>query len=163
VFLSDEEEKEIDEGLGLQMISLRLSKTLIEQFKELAKLDRIGYQPLIRQVLTEYARHNEHKLIALLSPQEAADRADKLFVQAMKLWEQIPKLPPLSNERIFAETDYSQALGHAQVLFAQALDATTDPVLMQHAKLRMAQIGEVCQRALQDEHDKKYRKKKEAS
>ena len=145
--LSDEEEKDIDDGLGLQHISIRLNKSLIEQLKQLAQLEGVGYQPLIRIVLTKFAKENEYKLNTLLSAAEAADRADKLFVQALKLWDQIPSLPPLSNERIFAETDYSKALGQAQMLFAQALDGTTDLVLKQHAKLRMAQIGEVCQRA----------------
>lgn len=33
-----------------------------EQFKPFAKLEGIGYQPLMRQVLTRYARENEHRL-----------------------------------------------------------------------------------------------------
>jgi predicted DNA binding CopG/RHH family protein len=149
-FLSDEEQREInreiDEGLGLQMISLRLNRSLIEQFKQLAKLERLGYQPLMRQVLAEYAKQNEHRLTALLSPSEAAARADKLFTQAMQLREQIPIMKPLSNERICAETDYSHALGQAQMLFVQAVNGSKDCVLTQHAKLRLAQIEEICKR-----------------
>lgn len=165
-FLSDEEQakidREIDEGLGLQLISIRLNKALIEQLKGLAKLEGIGYQPLIRHVLTNYARDNEYKLDTLLSAAEAAERADKLFAQAVKLRSEIPKLPPLSNERIFAEGDYSKALGQAQTLFAHALDSSNDAVLKQHAKLRMKQIADLCQEDLQAEHDKKYGKKKKA-
>jgi hypothetical protein len=82
-FVSDEEDKEIDTGLGLQMISLRLSKSLIEQFKELAKLEQIGYQPLMRQVLTVYAKQNEHKLVELLTPTAATEWGDLLFMQAL--------------------------------------------------------------------------------
>jgi uncharacterized protein (DUF4415 family) len=161
--VSDDEEKSIDDGLGLQLISIRLNKTLIEQLKGLAKLEGLGYQPLIRHVLTKYAKDNEHKLDMLLSATDAAERADKLFAQAVRLRDEIPKLAPLSNERIFAETDYSKTLSQAQKLFAQALEAAcNDPVLKQHSKLRMGQIRDLCQQEIQAEHDKKYGKKKQA-
>jgi predicted DNA binding CopG/RHH family protein len=159
-FLSDEEQKEMDDAEGLQLISVRLNKSLIETLKGLAKVDGIGYQPLIRQVLTRFARENEYKLDVLLSAAEAADRADKLFVQAVKLRGEIPNLPPLSNERVSAEGDYSKALGQAQTMFAQALNMCKDTVWKQHAKLRMKQIADMCQEDLQAEHNKKYGKKK---
>ena len=44
----------IDDALGLQPISIRLQKDLIENLKDLAKLNGLGYQPLIRQVLTRW-------------------------------------------------------------------------------------------------------------
>ena len=44
----------IDEALGLQPISIRLQKDLLDNLKELAKLNGLGYQPLIRQVLTRW-------------------------------------------------------------------------------------------------------------
>ena len=160
-FVSDEEEKEIDTGLGLQMISLRLSKTLIEQFKELAKLDAIGYQPLMRQVLTEYAKQNEHRLIALLLPAEATERAEKLFMQAIQLKEKIPLLPTLSNERILAEGDYNRAITEANALFCNAYEHA-DPVLKRHVKLRMSQIAEILDQEIKEFQDKKYGKKRQA-
>lgn len=46
----------VDDALGLQVISIRLQKKLIENLKKLAKHEGIGYQPLIRQVLTHYVR-----------------------------------------------------------------------------------------------------------
>lgn len=156
--VSEEEEKAIDEALGLQLISIRLNKSLIEQLKRLAQLEGIGYQPLIRQVLTRYARANEYKLDTLLSAAEATERADKLFTQAVRLRSEIPKLAPLSNERIVSEGDYSKALSQAQALFSQALHNAKDSVLKQHAKLRMKQIADLCQ----EEHDKKYARKKKA-
>lgn len=54
--VSPEKGKEIDDALGLQAISIRLQKELVEQLKELARRDGIGYQPYIRQVLTRHAR-----------------------------------------------------------------------------------------------------------
>ena len=44
----------IDDSLGLQPISIRLQKDLLDNLKELAKLNGLGYQPLIRQVLTRW-------------------------------------------------------------------------------------------------------------
>lgn len=53
--LSAEDEREVYDALDLQVHSISLQKTLIKQFKVLAKDEGIGYQPLIRQVLTCYA------------------------------------------------------------------------------------------------------------
>lgn len=44
----------LDEALELQPISIRLQKDLLENLKALAKLNGLGYQPLIRQVLTRW-------------------------------------------------------------------------------------------------------------
>lgn len=60
---SIEEEKAIDEKIGLQLISIRLQKKLIEELKALAKETGIGYQPYIRQLLTQHVnkkRNAEH-------------------------------------------------------------------------------------------------------
>ena len=48
-------EKELDEALGLQSISIRLPKELIEQFKLIAKIHGMGYQPLMREALKRFA------------------------------------------------------------------------------------------------------------
>jgi hypothetical protein len=56
--VSPEKAQEIDDSLGLQAISIRLQKELVEQIKELAKQDGIGYQPYIRQVLTRHIRES---------------------------------------------------------------------------------------------------------
>jgi predicted DNA binding CopG/RHH family protein len=58
--LSHEDEKNIDDALNLQLVSIRLQKSLIEEFKNLAKSEGIGYQPFIRQVLTNYINKNRH-------------------------------------------------------------------------------------------------------
>lgn len=44
----------LDESLDLQMISIRLQKSLIEDMKMIAKLNGLSYQPLIRQILTRF-------------------------------------------------------------------------------------------------------------
>jgi len=54
--VSPEKAAQIDSSLGLQQISIRLQKTLIEDFKKLAATQGLGYQPLMRMVLTDYAK-----------------------------------------------------------------------------------------------------------
>lgn len=66
------DEKEIDEALELQMISIRLQKSLIEDFKMIAKINGIGYQPLIRQILKRFADCEKKKLL-----REAVSRLQK--------------------------------------------------------------------------------------
>lgn len=46
---------QIDDALGLQMISIRLEKGLIESFKMLGAFHGIGYQPLMRDALKRFA------------------------------------------------------------------------------------------------------------
>ncbi|TAM89699.1 MAG: hypothetical protein EPN41_03115 [Candidimonas sp.] len=52
----------IEETLAMQMISIRLPKSVIEDFKALASLEGIGYQPLMREALTRFA-HGESRRI----------------------------------------------------------------------------------------------------
>ena len=45
---------QIDEALGLQMISIRLEKDLIESYKLLGTKYDMGYQPLMREALKRF-------------------------------------------------------------------------------------------------------------
>jgi len=53
----------IDDSLELQMISIRLQKTLIEDMKMIASLHGIGYQPLIRQIIARFANCEKKQLL----------------------------------------------------------------------------------------------------
>ncbi|WP_393936711.1 hypothetical protein [Aeromonas rivipollensis] len=53
----------INESLGLQMISIRLQKALIEDLKMISELNGLGYQPLIRQVLTRFVDAEKKALL----------------------------------------------------------------------------------------------------
>lgn len=53
--LESPDEPALDAALELQPISIRLQKSLIEDFKLIAQLHGLGYQPLMRQVLTSFA------------------------------------------------------------------------------------------------------------
>ena len=46
---------EIDDSLGLQMISIRLNKELIAAFKVIGEHHGLGYQPLMRDALQRFA------------------------------------------------------------------------------------------------------------
>lgn len=60
--VSQKREQAVDVDLELQLISLRLQKDLIDHLKYLAREEGIGYQPLIRQVLTHYVRDMFHTI-----------------------------------------------------------------------------------------------------
>jgi uncharacterized protein (DUF4415 family) len=64
---------QIDDVLGLQMISIRLEKDLIESYKLLGSKYDMGYQPLMREALKRFVE-GEFKLIAseALEKQKAA-------------------------------------------------------------------------------------------
>ena len=74
--------QQVDDALGLQMISIRLPKELIEEFKLIAQYHNLGYQPLMRDALKRFAEA-EFKRIAILavneriaSEQQAKAKAD---------------------------------------------------------------------------------------
>lgn len=62
-------DKAVDDALGMQMISIRLAKELIQDFKTIAKIRKVGYQPLMRDALKRFAEA-EYKLIAIESANE---------------------------------------------------------------------------------------------
>ena len=57
------ERAELDEALGLKAISIRLEKELIEDFKMIAKINGMGYQPLMRQALKRFAECEKKRII----------------------------------------------------------------------------------------------------
>lgn len=53
----------IDEAIGLQPISIRLEKSLVEDFKFIATINGIGYQPLMRQILKRFADSEKKRIL----------------------------------------------------------------------------------------------------
>lgn len=47
--------QQIEDSLGLQMISIRLDKSLIDAFKMIGEFHGVGYQPLMRDALKRFA------------------------------------------------------------------------------------------------------------
>ena len=54
--VSKEVHDEITGALGLQLISIRLQKKLIEDLKFIAKANDLGYQPMIRDLLNRFVK-----------------------------------------------------------------------------------------------------------
>lgn len=50
----EEHEIALDEALGLKCISIRLPKEMIEQYKLIGHFHGVGYQPLMRDVLSRF-------------------------------------------------------------------------------------------------------------
>lgn len=59
----DVDEAKIDGSLDLQLISIRLQKSLIEDYKHIASLSGIGYQPLMRQILKRFADAEKKRIL----------------------------------------------------------------------------------------------------
>lgn len=59
----DIKQEAIDDSLELQMISIRLQKALIEDLKMIAKIHGLGYQPLIRQILSRFVDCEKKQLL----------------------------------------------------------------------------------------------------
>jgi hypothetical protein len=57
------DESKLDQSLGLVPVSIRLQKSLIEDFKLIARYNGIGYQPLMRQILTRFADCEKKRIL----------------------------------------------------------------------------------------------------
>jgi hypothetical protein len=68
---SDDAESIINDQLDLQPISIRLEKSLIEDFKLIAAMHGLGYQPLMRQSLKRFADCEKKRILR----EAAADMA----------------------------------------------------------------------------------------
>jgi hypothetical protein len=55
--------EDIDDALAMQSISIRLSRSLIDDLKILAEINDLGYQPLIRRVLTRFVEGETKQLL----------------------------------------------------------------------------------------------------
>lgn len=68
----DNAELLINEHLDLQPISIRLEKSLIEDFKLIAALHGLGYQPLMRQTLKRFADCEKKRILREVAGDMAA-------------------------------------------------------------------------------------------
>lgn len=77
VSASKEAEAKIEDSLGLQMVSMRLQKELIEELKFIAKYRGVGYQPIVRDVLQRFARSEILTIMHEVQQTKAAKKAIK--------------------------------------------------------------------------------------
>jgi predicted DNA binding CopG/RHH family protein len=64
----------INDALGLQMISIRLPRSVIEDFKVIASIEGVGYQPLMRIALTRFAECEAKRVMREYAAQLEADK-----------------------------------------------------------------------------------------
>ena len=57
-----DEDSAIDDSMELKPVSIRLQQSLIEDFKIIAKQNGLGYQPMMRRVLTRFAIAEKKKI-----------------------------------------------------------------------------------------------------
>ena len=75
VVASDDHSVALDEALGLQSISIRLPKQMIEQYKLIAHFHGIGYQPLMRDVMARFVPGAIKEILE--TEQQKAEKAQK--------------------------------------------------------------------------------------
>lgn len=86
-------EREIDAAMGLKSISIRLQEKLIEDLKMIAEANGIGYQPLVRTVLTRFVQAEVRKM--------ARDQMEQLIrAQSMSVGETEGGSVPTMDELI---------------------------------------------------------------
>ncbi|MBK7000866.1 MAG: hypothetical protein IPH35_13110 [Rhodoferax sp.] len=68
---------EIDAAIGMQMISIRLPKSVIEDFKVIAKIEGIGYQPLMRTALIRFAECEAKRVMRVYAASVETERRKK--------------------------------------------------------------------------------------
>lgn len=54
---------ELDKAVGLKTISIRMPETLLDDLKDIAKIHGLGYQPLMKQVLTRFVEAEKKRLL----------------------------------------------------------------------------------------------------
>lgn len=67
----------IDDHLELQPISIRLEKSLIEDFKLIASIHGLGYQPLMRQALKRFADCEKKHILRVAAADMARAKEEK--------------------------------------------------------------------------------------
>jgi predicted DNA binding CopG/RHH family protein len=62
----------IDESTGMQLISIRLPRTLISMLKLIAEYHGISYQPMVRDLLTRFAVSEVNSIMEIKAKELAA-------------------------------------------------------------------------------------------
>lgn len=60
----------LDKAAGLQMVSIRLQRSLLEDLKMIAHLNGQGYQPLVKQVLKRFVDCEKKRLLKEAASQD---------------------------------------------------------------------------------------------
>jgi uncharacterized protein (DUF4415 family) len=89
--VSAEYTQKIEESLGLQMISIRLDKGLIDSFKAIGALHGVGYQPLMRDALKRFADHELRNIVQGVVESQRKKQGGTLVVEKVNTKQAIRK------------------------------------------------------------------------
>ncbi len=64
----------IDEAAGTQLISIRMQKSIIEDLKLIASLNKIGYQTLMKQVMSRFVECEKKLLLRQLISEKISEK-----------------------------------------------------------------------------------------
>lgn len=80
---SDRTRQDLDEKLALQAISIRLQKELIQDLKDIAQINGLGYQTLVKQILNRFVVA-EKNMMAREKMKELKEQQSEEECQQMK-------------------------------------------------------------------------------
>lgn len=75
--------QDLDEKLALQAISIRLQKELIQDLKDIAQINGLGYQTLVKQILNRFVVA-EKNMMAREKMKELKEQQNEEECQQMK-------------------------------------------------------------------------------
>ena len=81
----DIQEDDLAEASGTQMISIRIQKSLIEDFKMIASLNgNIGYQTLMKQIMQRFVDSEKKQIFSELVKEKLKSQQKKLTEPSVK-------------------------------------------------------------------------------
>ena len=79
---SAEHQTALDAALGLQSISIRLPRDLIESYKLIASYHGVGYQPLMRDILQRFVKEGLKEVVEYQT--QKSEQAEQLIEDMRK-------------------------------------------------------------------------------
>ncbi len=91
---------EIQDAAGLQMISIRLPKSVIEDFKVIAQIEGVGYQPLMRIALVRFAECEAKRVMREYAAKVMNDKRQAELVQSQEAAKAISRKSPAKDPQL---------------------------------------------------------------
>ncbi|MBU6455151.1 MAG: hypothetical protein KGS72_25500 [Cyanobacteria bacterium REEB67] len=151
--VTEEASKKVEKAS--EKLKLEMDKVIFDQIVQLARLEDTDTYVFINRILADFVADNEYKLDAHLNPVDAADKADKLFAEAVRMQRKMSAHAEGSRERIAAEAQFITVLQRAAALFAEITRRSKGSEIEKHIQLRMNQISALCDQQLTDEQNQK--------
>ncbi|SEL13276.1 hypothetical protein SAMN05216359_105316 [Roseateles sp. YR242] len=86
-------EAQIDEALGLQAISIRIPRSTIKAYKDIAEIYGVGYQPLMRDAICRWVEGEMKQLLAGAAETHRQEKEPPATDEAASGLSDAPQLP----------------------------------------------------------------------